>query len=61
MLGLLLPLAAPMLEAVAALGMPLSYYAASQGIPIMLVVVVLIFLIAQRRIDRASGVDRPEA
>lgn len=60
-LAVLVPLAAPMLEAVAVLGMPVSYYAGSQGIPIGLVVVVLIALMAQRRIDRVSGVDRPGA
>ncbi len=60
-LALLVPLAAPMLEAVAVLGMPLSYYAGSQGIPIALVIVVLAVLMAQRRIDRAPGIQEPGA
>lgn len=60
-LVVLVPLAAPMLEAVAVLGMPVSYHAVSQGIPIALVIVVLAVLMAQRRIDRASGAGEPGA
>lgn len=60
-LALLVPLAAPMLEAVSVLGIPLSFYAGSQGIPIALIIVVLAVLIAQRRIDRAPVTDQPAA
>lgn len=53
LLVLLVPLAAPQLEVVAVLGLPLSYYAGAQGLLVALVIASFLFAHGQRRIDRS--------
>ncbi|MGD9783492.1 MAG: DUF4212 domain-containing protein [Hyphomicrobiaceae bacterium] len=54
---LLVPMAAQQLEAVAVMGIPLGYYAASQGILLALAILLLVSAIRQRRIDRITTSD----
>jgi cation/acetate symporter len=51
LLALAVPLAAPPLEAVSVMSIPLGYYAGAQGILIALVIAAFLFAYRQRRID----------
>jgi len=51
LLALAVPLAAPPLEAVSIMSIPLGYYAGAQGILIALVIAAFLFAYRQRRID----------
>ncbi|MCC0009596.1 MAG: DUF4212 domain-containing protein [Hyphomicrobiaceae bacterium] len=51
LLVIVVPLAAPQLEAIAVLDLPLSYYAGAQGVLVALVIVSFLFAYRQRRID----------
>lgn len=61
-LVLLLPLAAPSLEAVSVLGQPLGFYVSAQGALLALAAIVFLMAGLQRRIDRDTAApDAPPA
>jgi putative solute:sodium symporter small subunit len=57
--GLLVHLGAPILNKVRFLGFPLGFYIAAQGSLIVFVLLLVVYVLRQDRIDRDFGMDEP--